>query len=98
MSFKDSDFNLFRDFPEPVFIMKPDGTILAANLFFSSRFEGLHEQITGCNVFDLLTEIDAPPEVIANRRDKTDEVLRTGRYVTFDDPMDGDILNYSQGQ
>jgi PAS domain S-box-containing protein len=76
-------------------MMKPDGTILDANLFFSSRFESLHEHITGCNVFDLLIEINAPQEVIANRRLKTDEVLRTGRHVTFDDPMDGDIWRSS---
>jgi PAS domain S-box-containing protein len=75
--------------------MKPDGTILAANLFFSSRFEGLHDNITGCNIFDLLIEINAPQEVIANRKNKTDEVLRTGSYVTFDDPMDGEIWRSS---
>jgi len=95
MTCKDSDFYLFRDFPEPVFIMKPDGTILDANRFFSSRFKSHHEHITGCNVFDLLIEINAPQEVIAQRREKTGEVLRTGRYVTFDDPMDGDIWRSS---
>jgi two-component system cell cycle sensor histidine kinase/response regulator CckA len=89
------DFDLFKDFPEPVFVMTPDGTILAANRFFSSRFESLHEQLAGCNVFELLAEIKAPDEVIANRRDKTGEVLRTGKHVAFDDPMDGDIWRSS---
>ncbi|NTU53977.1 MAG: response regulator [Chlorobiaceae bacterium] len=89
MPFNALDFNLFKDFPEPVFVMAPDGTILAANCFFTSRFNRLHEHILGCNVFELLAEINAPPEVIANRRNKSEEVLRIGRYVAFDDPMDG---------
>ena len=95
MPFDPLEFDLFKDFPEPVFVMAPDGTILAANRYFASRFESLHEHITGCNIFDLLTEINAPPEVIANRKAKTQEVLRIGKYVAIDDPMDGDIWRSS---
>ena len=89
------DFDLFKDFPEPVFVMAPDGTILAANRFFSARFESLHEKIIGRNAFDLLVEINAPPEIIANRRAKTGEVFRFGKPVAIDDPMDGDIWRSS---
>jgi two-component system, cell cycle sensor histidine kinase and response regulator CckA len=95
MSFNALDFDLFKDFPEPVFVMAPDGTILAANRFFTSRFESLHERIIGCNVFELLTEINAPPEIIANRKNKTGEALRFGKHVVFDDPMDGDFWRNS---
>jgi two-component system, cell cycle sensor histidine kinase and response regulator CckA len=83
------DFDLFKDFPEPVVVMAANGTILAANRFYVSRFESLHEHIIGRNVFELLAEINAPPEVIANRKNKTEEVLRTGRHITIDDHMDG---------
>ena len=89
------DFDLFKDFPEPVFVMALDGTILAANRFFSARFESLHENIIGRNAFNLLVEINAAPEVIANRREKTLEVLRVGKPVAIDDPMDGDIWRSS---
>lgn len=95
MTFNAPDFDLFKDFPEPVFVMAPDGQILAANQFFSARFKALHEHITGCNVFELLAEINAPPEVIANRKDKTGEVLRLGKHITFDDPIDGNFWRSS---
>lgn len=88
-------FDLFKDFPEPVFVMAPDGTVLAANSFFTARFESLHEQIIGHNVFDLLVEINEAPEVIANRKEKTLEVLRIGKHVSIDDQMDGEIWRSS---
>lgn len=89
------DFDLFKDFPEPVFVMAPEGTILAANRFFSARFESLHEQIIGRNAFDLLAEINVAPEVIAKRKAKTGEVVRIGKPVTIDDPMDGQMWRSS---
>ncbi|NTW53921.1 MAG: response regulator [Chlorobaculum sp.] len=89
------DFDLFKDFPEPVFVMAPDGKILAANRFFSARFESLHQHIIGHNIFDLLVEINAPQEVIDNRKAKTLEVLRIGKHVAVDDQMDDNIWRSS---
>ncbi|AOS83459.1 hypothetical protein BIU88_04470 [Chlorobaculum limnaeum] len=80
-------FDLFKDFPEPVFVMAPDGTILAANRYFSARFESLHEHIIGHNAFELLAETDASPKIVAHRKHKTDEVLRSGKHNTFDDQI-----------
>lgn len=95
MSLNEVHFDLIKDFPEPVFVMAPNGTILAANRYFSARFESLHEHIIGRNVFDLLVEINAAPEMIANRKAKTQEVLRTSKHIAIDDPMDGDIWRSS---
>jgi PAS domain S-box-containing protein len=95
MNVKSLDFDLFKDFPEPVFVMDTDGIILAANHFFISRYERLHKQIIGCNVFDLMVEINVLPEVIANRKEKTAEAYRLGKHVVFDDQMDGDFWRSS---
>jgi PAS domain S-box-containing protein len=95
MPFYDPDYDLFKDFPEPVFVMAPDGTILAANHFFSSKFESLHKNIHGCNVFELLVQINAPPEIITNCKNKTGEVLRIGRHLAFDDIIDDQIWRSS---
>jgi two-component system, cell cycle sensor histidine kinase and response regulator CckA len=95
MPFKYLDFYLFKDFPEPVFVMAQDGAILAANHVFSSRFESISENIIGRNVFELLAEINVLPEVIANRKNKIEEVLRTGKPLAIDDPMDGQIWRSS---
>jgi PAS domain S-box-containing protein len=95
MPFHAPDFDLFKDFPEPVFVMDPNGSILATNKFFSARFENLHKHIIGHNVFDLLAEINTPPEIIANRKNQTTEVIRIGQHVVFDDLMDGEYWKNS---
>jgi PAS domain S-box-containing protein len=95
MSFENSDFGLFKDFPEPVFVMDPDGTILDANRYFMSRFDHLNVEIIGNNVFALLLTANYPPEIAANRKARAEEVLRIGKYVTFDDVLKGRVLRNS---
>lgn len=89
MSFDCSDFGLFRDFPEPVFVMDPEGTILDANEVLASRFFCKPDEIRGRNVYDLCSLLFGQPEIVAYRKSKTEEVLRTGRHLFFDDQKDG---------
>ncbi|NTU53860.1 MAG: PAS domain S-box protein [Chlorobiaceae bacterium] len=83
-----SDFGLFRDFPEPVFIMDTQGTILDANEIFALRFFRSAIEIRGTNVYDLLSTVQKQPAVSAYRKAKAEEVLRTGRHLFFDDEKD----------
>lgn len=88
MSSQGSDFDLFSDFPEPVFVMSRKGTILAFNRLFASRFSHSQSSILGRNAFELLAETNATPEIIANRKRQTNEVLRRCTHVTFEDQID----------
>ncbi|UWX58336.1 ATP-binding protein [Chlorobaculum sp. MV4-Y] len=89
MPVNDLDSDLFKDFPEQVFVMAPDGTILAADRFFPSNLESIYEHIVERNIFDLLVEINAAPEVLPSQKDATCEALRIGKHLALDDPTDG---------
>jgi two-component system, cell cycle sensor histidine kinase and response regulator CckA len=89
MSFENTDFGLFRYFPEPAFVMDPEGTLLDCNEVFAARFPASGPDIRGCNVYELLASVHRAPEVAASRKAKADEVLRTGRHIFFDDEKDG---------
>jgi PAS domain S-box-containing protein len=89
MSVENPDFGFFRDFPEPVFVIDPEGTILDANEVFASRFFRTTAEIRGHNVYALLSAIHHAPEIAESRKANADEVLRTGRHIFFDDEKDG---------
>lgn len=89
MSSAHSDFGLFRDFPEPVFLMDTQGTILDANEVFAARFFRTSDEIRGLNVFDLLCTVQNRPETAAYRKAKVDEAVSMGRHIFFDDEKDG---------
>jgi PAS domain S-box-containing protein len=75
---------LFDAFPEPVFMIDTQGTILAANNAFMAPFEKKVKKIIGANVYTLI-----PPEVAIQRKKKVDEVLRTGQRLSFEDEWGG---------
>ena len=82
------EFALFRAHPEPAFIIDPQGTIIDANEAFAIRFFSGFMELRGRNVYDLLRLIGRP-DLAAQRMQKTDEVLSSGRPLIFDDEMDG---------
>ena len=77
---------LFQSFPEPVFIISPEGTLFDANKVFFSRFTG-NQKSYGINIFDLLT-----PKLAAERLKIVQEAVLTARPLTFDDDVDGRLL------
>ena len=77
---------LFQSFPEPVFIISPEGTLFDANKVFFSRFTG-NQKSYGINIFDLLT-----PKLAAERQKIVQEAVLTARPLTFDDDVDGRLL------
>ncbi len=82
---------LFDSFAGPVFIIDREGTILEANSTFASRFGKFPEECLGANVYDLLSCDLLTPEVTAQRRKIAEEVLRSGKQLSFDDLQDGQV-------
>ena len=82
-------FSLFDSFPEPVFIIDPEGIILEANISFAARFSKRPEECAGTNVYDILSCDLLMPEIAEHRRKKAEEVLHTGKRLFFDDEHDG---------
>ena len=80
---------LFDSYPEPVFIVSRDGTILEANGAFASKFGKFPEECLGANIYVLLSCDLLMPELAAQCRKITEEVLRTGKPLSFDDLQDG---------
>ncbi|HWQ26324.1 MAG TPA: PAS domain S-box protein [Chlorobaculum sp.] len=93
MSSVNSGFTFFKSYPEPAFVIDPDGTILDANAKFEERFTKQHvNECRGRNIFeDLSTHLNIP-EIATKRKTKADEVLRTGRHISFEDEQNGRLF------
>jgi PAS domain S-box-containing protein len=89
MTFDNPDFGLFRYFPEPAFVIDPDGKIFDSNDAFASRFSASTTDIRGRNVYELLASFHHAPDIAVNRKAKANEVLRSGSHLFFDDEKDG---------
>lgn len=89
MVFENKEFSLFKHFPEPVFMIAPDGKILEANQVFASKFFSSILHIKGQNIYELLTHTLHLPELAASRKRQADSVLSTGNHVIFDDENGG---------
>jgi two-component system, cell cycle sensor histidine kinase and response regulator CckA len=72
-------------FPEPCFLINTDGFILKSNTAFAARFSKSVEECLGLNVFDLLSINLMIPEIAEQRRKKIEEVIRTGKQLSFED-------------
>ncbi|MGE5795887.1 MAG: PAS domain S-box protein [Ignavibacteria bacterium] len=71
---------LMNSNPEAVFILDINGNFIAANEKTAQRFGRPVEELIGTNVFSYLS-----PELAKKRKEKVDEVIRTGKPVRFDD-------------
>lgn len=78
---------LFNAIPESMFIMDCQGIVLEANESFAARFGKSLSECPGINVYDLLS-----PDVALHRRKKVEEVLRTGKRLSFEGELEGDHL------
>ena len=71
---------LMNSNPEAVFILDREGNFVAANEKSAMRFGKPIEKLIGTNVYSYLS-----PEIAEKRKEKVDEVIRTGNPVRFDD-------------
>jgi PAS domain S-box-containing protein len=74
--------------PSVAMLIDRNGSVLATNAHTAARFGRTMEQMLGRNVFDLFD-----PAVAERRRTRTDEVLRTGRPVRFEDESRGRLFS-----
>ena len=95
MTIESSDFGLFRDFPEAVFIIDPTGTILEANRVFADQFFSDFHDIRGLNIYELISSVKGQPELAASRREQIGKALETGKQLFFEDHDNGRDLRHS---
>jgi PAS domain S-box-containing protein len=87
-----SGFTFFKSYPEPAFVMDTAGIILDANAKFAERFAIPIEECCGRNVYDDIVNVLHMLEIAAGRKGKADEVLRTGKHISFEDEQEGKTL------
>ncbi len=81
---------LFDSSPESVFLMECSGKIVDANKAFASRIGKSLQECIGTNIYDLLS-----PELAAKRREKAEEVMRTGKRLSFEDERSNRTLQHT---
>ena len=69
---------------DSILLLTTDGTVLKANDTSARRMGVKAAELPGKNIFALL-----PPDVARRRREKVDEVVRTGRATSFEDERAG---------
>ena len=79
---------LLNAIPESIFLIGTDGVIVAANETLAKRLGKGLDELIGSKMSELL-----PSEVVKRRKAYTDEAIRTGRAVRFEDMRDGRFLD-----
>jgi two-component system, cell cycle sensor histidine kinase and response regulator CckA len=78
---------LLNAIPESIFLIGTGGVIVAANETSAKRFGKGLDELIGSKMSELL-----PSEMVKRRKAFTDEAIRTGRAVYFEDMRDGMFL------
>ncbi len=79
---------LFNAIPESIFLMDAGGVVVAANATLATRLGKGLDELIGSKMSDLV-----PAEVVERRKTYTDEAIRTGRTVHFEDRRDERFLD-----
>jgi PAS domain S-box-containing protein len=78
---------LLNAIPESIFLVGAGGVIVAANETSAKRLGKSLDELIGSKMSELL-----PSEVVKKRKVYTDEAIKTGRAVHFEDMRDGRFL------
>ena len=81
---------LFNATTETIMMVDPEGIIHAINDIGARRFNREAEDLIGTCVYDYI-----PGDVAQSRREKVEEVVRTGKPVRFEDERRGHIYDLS---
>ena len=79
---------LLNGIPESIFLIGRGGVIVAANETLAKRLGKGLDELIGSKMSELI-----PSEVFKRRKAYTDEVIRTGRAVHFEDMREGRFLD-----
>jgi PAS domain S-box-containing protein len=82
--------SLFDAISESVFLIKSDGTVLAANKVLAERVGLTVDEIIGRRSYDLL-----PPDKAHTCKTWIDETVRTGKPLVREDELNGRLQRYS---
>lgn len=86
-------YSLFETFPEPVYVIDPDGILLDANSKVAERFGTSLRECIGATIYDLIDSCDFYPKGIGSvRKKQVQAVLSTGKPMTFDDELNGQVI------
>jgi len=80
-----SVFALLESLPDAAVLIEPNGTILNTNTLFTSRFRRDPQKCIGINIYDLIANTLQLPGLAAHQREKSEEVLRSGKRAIFED-------------
>ena len=80
----DPVFALLESLPEEALLIDPNGIILNANTLFAERFGISAEKCIGTTVYDLIATVIQLPELAVHYREKSEEVLCTGKRMVFE--------------
>ncbi len=72
------------------FLLERDGTFVALNQRTAETLRRNADELIGESYFDLI-----PPDVAAERRNRFEEVIRSGQAVRFEDRGSGQIIDHS---
>jgi len=81
----DPVFALLESLPEEAFLIDPNGSILTTNTLFATRFGLSVKECIGAMVYDLIATVQQLPKLALHYREKSEEVLRTGNRMVFED-------------
>jgi PAS domain S-box-containing protein len=90
-----SVFALLDSFSDAAFLIDPFGTIIDANTAFATRIGNYSQEIPGVNAFALQSSALQIPEIAAGLREKSQEVLRTGNRLTFEEKQHGKTYRHT---
>jgi PAS domain S-box-containing protein len=77
----DPVFALLESLPEEAVLVETNGRIIIANALFALRFGLSAEECIGAIVYDLIATVQQLPELAVHYREKSEEVLRTGKRM-----------------
>ena len=89
MPTENAEFVLFRDFPEPVFVMDPRGTILDRNNAFVCQLLNGVPESPNLNAYELLASGNPESSLSERLRSLAGEVLRTGTHGELEGGLHG---------
>ncbi|NHQ60707.1 PAS domain-containing protein [Chlorobium sp. BLA1] len=79
---------LLEALPDAVYIIDEKGVILDTNSLFATQFNMQPQECIGTSVYDLIKNVAHLPELAIYHRERSEEVLRTGKRVVFADDRD----------
>ncbi|MCX6178583.1 MAG: PAS domain-containing protein [Chlorobiales bacterium] len=79
---------LLEFLPDAAYLLDTQGEIINANTLFAAQFGKQLQECIGANIYDLIENVLQIPELAAYHREKSEEVLRTGKKIVFADKRD----------